>query len=93
MSAHGNKIISFPRLGGLHHRYTVAAQDFKVRDSALTKTIYLESAKDALSVRPEPANLLTRSCQIQTQVCSLNNHGNTRLENTQFLSFGEAQRR
>ena len=61
VSAHGNKIISFPRLGGLHHRYTVAAQDFKVRDSALTKTIYLESAKDALSVRPEPANLLTRS--------------------------------
>jgi len=41
-------------------------------------------------------NRLTSSrdpCQIQTQVCSLNNHGNTRLENTQFLSFGEAQRR
>jgi len=34
---------------------------FKVRDSALTKTICLESAKGALSVRPEPANLLTRS--------------------------------
>jgi len=26
-------------------------------------------------------------------VCCLNNHGNTRLENAQFLSFGEAQRR
>ena len=25
VSPHGNKIISLPRLGGLHHRYTVAA--------------------------------------------------------------------
>ena len=25
VSPHGNKIISSPRLGGLHHRYTVAA--------------------------------------------------------------------
>ena len=58
----------------------------------LNETVCLESAKGAF-FGPIRLTSSRDPCQIQTQVCSLNNHGNTRLENTQFLSFGEAQRR